>query len=179
MRSGERAKAVKHLITKGRKNGAQKSKLHYIGSSKGETHMNRPKFNLNPNNDDEKDNDKQKQELRTKQVQFLISYVIVSMIGLWLFQEFILNPLIIRETQIPYSEFKAKIQSGQIVSVTLGTDRYVGTMKNPDAKNPEQKEIPFTVTAMPNGDPTLITELDKAGVTYQVSPPPSPVGNFL
>ena len=138
--------------------------------------MNKPKL---PINNDDKNKDKQKQEQWNKQTKIGLSYLIVNLIGLWFFQQFILTPLAIRETQIPYSEFKAKIQSGQVLTVTLGTDRHVGTMKDPNAEAGSDQTIPFTVTAMPNGDPTLIEELDKAGVKYEVNPPPSPLGNFL
>ncbi len=139
--------------------------------------MNRPK--LPTNNDDPNNNEKQKGELRNRQTQFLISYVITSLIGLWLFQQFVLNPLVIRETQIPYSEFKAKVKSGQVTDVTIGTDRIVGTMKSTDPNTGKSQDVPFTVNTMPNGDPTLITELDSAGAKYQVTDPPSPVGSFL
>jgi cell division protease FtsH len=127
---------------------------------------------------DNKD-DKQKQELQKKQVQSWISFMIVNLIGVWLFQQFILTPLVIRETQIPYSEFKSRIASGQIVEVTLGQDRIVGTMKNPDVTDTKNPAIPFTTNAVQGGDPTLIPALDQAGVKYSVSDPPSPLGNFL
>jgi cell division protease FtsH len=123
--------------------------------------------------------DKQKQEQLEKQVRSWISFWVVSLIGMWLFQQFILTPLLIQETQIPYSEFKAKIATGEIVEVTLGQERIVGTMKNPDASDTENPEIPFTTNAVPDGDPTLIPALDQAGITYKVSEPPSPLGNFL
>jgi cell division protease FtsH len=130
---------------------------------------------------DSKDNkdDKQKQELLQKQMQSWISFLVVSLIGMWLFQQFILAPFLIRETQIPYSEFKAKIATGEIVEVTLGQERIVGIMKNPDAADTKNPEIPFTTNAVPDGDPTLIPALDQAGVEYQVAEPPSPLGNFL
>jgi len=140
--------------------------------------MNRPRFQLQ-NNEQEKDKEKQKQEQQKRTAQSGIIYLIVNLIGLWLFQQFILNPVLIHETEISYSDFKSKIQSGQIVSVTLGTERHVGTMKVTDSKSGTTSEVPFTVNAMPNGDPTLIEDLDKAGVAYQVSAPPSPLGNFL
>jgi cell division protease FtsH len=120
------------------------------------------------------DNDKRKQELRSKQWQFVLSYVISSLIGMWLFQQFILQPLVVRQISIPYSEFKTKLAAGEISDVTLGSERIVGTMKDE-----EGDETPFTTVAVPDGDPTLIAALDKAGVTYQVAEPPSPVGNFL
>jgi cell division protease FtsH len=105
--------------------------------------------------------------------------MIVSLIGMWLFQQFILAPILVNELQIPYSEFKAKIATGEIVEVTLGQERIVGTMKNPDATDTENPTIPFTTNAVPDGDQTLIPALDKAGVKYSVSEPPSPLGNFL
>jgi cell division protease FtsH len=128
--------------------------------------------------DDEKNREKLKAELRKKQTQFGISYFIVSLIGIWLFQQFILNPLIIHETQIPYSEFKARLTSGEIVNVTIGSERLVGSLKSKDDSGKSQ-EVPFTTIAVPNGDPTLIEALDKAGVTYSVSQPESPVGELL
>ena len=139
--------------------------------------MNRSKI---PTDNGKKDNeDKNKQELREKQARAWISYFLVNLLVLWLFQQFILRPLVIRETQIPYSEFKSKISAGEIVNVTLDTDRIVGTMKNPDAKDTNNPVIPFTTNAVQNGDPTLIPALDKAGIEYSVSDPPSPLGSFL
>jgi cell division protease FtsH len=138
------------------------------------------KKSIFPSNEGKKDNeDKNKKEMREKQARTWISFLLVNLIVLWLFQEFILQPLIIRETQIPYSEFKAKIASGEIVEVTLGQERIVGTMKNPDATDKTNATIPFTTNAVPEGDPTLILALDMARVKYSVSEPPSPLGSFL
>jgi cell division protease FtsH len=123
--------------------------------------------------------EKQKQEWLQKQIQSWISFLIVSLVGMWLFQQFILTPILVRETTIPYSEFKAKIAAGQIVDVTLGQERIVGTMKNPDATDTKNPIVPFTTNAVPGGDATLIPALDEAGVKYSVSEPPSPLGNFL
>ena len=139
--------------------------------------MNQPR--LSGGEPDQNEKDKDKQDINKQRRNFLISYVIVSLLGLWLFQQFVLNPLIIHETEIPYSQFKAGIQSGQITNVTIGTDRIVGTMKSTDPKTGVSQEVPFTVNAVPNGDPTLIEELDKAGVHYQMSEPASPVGTML
>jgi cell division protease FtsH len=138
------------------------------------------KKSIFPSNEPKTDNeDKNKKEMREKQARTWISSLLVNLIMLWLFQEFVLQPLLIRETQIPYSEFKAKIASGEITEVTLGQERIVGTMKNPDTKDTTNPTIPFTTNAVPDGDATLIPALDKAGVKYNVSEPPSPLGNFL
>jgi cell division protease FtsH len=127
----------------------------------------------------ENNDDKQKQEMMQNQIRSWVSFWVVSLIGMWLFQQFILTPLLIRETQIPYSEFKSKIATGDIIDVTLGQERIVGTMKNPDATDMENPTITFTTNAVPDGDPTLIPALDQAGVKYRISDPPSPLGNFL
>ncbi|HSL44502.1 MAG TPA: ATP-dependent zinc metalloprotease FtsH [Anaerolineales bacterium] len=138
------------------------------------------KKSIFPSNEGRKDNeDKNKKEMREKQARTWISSLLVNLIMLWLFQEFVLQPLIIRERQIPYSEFKAKITSSEIVEVTLGQERIVGTMKNPDATDETNATIPFTTNAVPEGDPTLILALDMARVKYSVSEPPSPLGSFL
>lgn len=126
---------------------------------------------------DNKD-DKKKQAERENQIRFILSYLVAGFIGMWLFQEFILAPLMIHEAQIPYSEFRTKLDAGQIVKVQLGQDRIVGTMKNPDAKATE-KEVPFTTVAAPEGDPTLIQKLDAAHVKYSFTEPPSPLTGFL
>ena len=115
--------------------------------------MNMPK--ISSNNGKKGDEGKNEQELREKQARTWLSYLLVNLVLLWVFQQFILQPLIIRETQIPYSEFKAKIASGEIVEATLGQERIVGTMKNPDAKDTKNPTIPFTTNAVPNGDADL------------------------
>jgi cell division protease FtsH len=125
------------------------------------------------------DEEKKRSEQLQRQLKAGLSYLIVNLIGLWLFQAFILAPLMNQALEIPYSEFKAKIAAGQIVEATLGQDRIMGTMKNPDAADTNNPAMPFTTNAVPNGDRTLIPALDKAGVKYRVSDPPSPLGNFL
>ncbi|MCL4299147.1 MAG: ATP-dependent zinc metalloprotease FtsH [Anaerolineae bacterium] len=132
-----------------------------------------------PGKDKDSKEKKKKEELREQQVRLWISYLIFSLIGLWLFQQFIIRPMLIHELEIPYSEFKSKIASGQIVEVTLGQDRIIGTMKNPDTTDTASETITFTTIAVPEGDPTLIEALDAAGVKYSNSEPPSPVGTFL
>ena len=78
------------------------------------------KKSIFPSNNDKKDNgDKNKQKEWEKQARTWLSYLLVNLVLLWLFQQFILQPLVIRETQIPYSEFKARITSGEIVELTL------------------------------------------------------------
>src|SRR5574340_1693249 len=136
-----------------------------------------PENRDNENDQDKHHDNKQKDDLRRKQFNFGFSYLIVAFIGMWLFQQFILAPLAIRNVEIPYSDFKSKLAAGQIVEVTIAEDQITGTMKN--TADPAGKDVPFRTIPVPDGDPNLIEELDAQGVQYTNSKPSSPMGTFL
>jgi len=125
----------------------------------------------------DRDNEKKRQEQSRRQLHFGISYLITSLIALWLFQVFVLTPLT-RRTEIPYSEFKKKLAGAQIVQVTIGERGIVGEMKNPKP-NVAPPGVPFNTVPAPTGDPKLIEELQNANVTYHFEHPPSPLGGIL
>ena len=122
----------------------------------------------------DRDDEKKRQEQSRRQFHFGISYLITSLIVLWLFQLFVLTPLT-QNTEIPYSEFKKKLADAQIVKVTIGERGIVGEMKNPkpDGTPPV---VPFNTVPAPAGDPKLIEELQNANVTYQLRAPTEPPG---
>ncbi len=140
--------------------------------------MKNPKKQLKKD-EDKKEEEKLKDQMRRTQAGFGLGYLIFGLIGIWLFQQFILQPMVVQQTEIPYSEFKSMIKSGQIIDVTLGDTQIVGTMKNTAGSGATPADVPFITYAVPSGDPTLIQELDTAGVKYDVSAPPSPIGSFL
>jgi len=123
------------------------------------------------------DDKKKRQEQQNRQIRYGFSYLITSLIALWLFQIFVLTPLA-RRSEIPYSEFKKKMADGQIVEVTIGQQGIAGQMKNPKA-DASPPVVPFTSIPAPAGDPKLIEELQSAKVTYRFERPPSPVGSIL
>jgi cell division protease FtsH len=126
----------------------------------------------------DREDEKKRQEQRQRQFRFAVSYLITSLIVLWLFQLFVLSPLA-RKTEIPYSEFKKKLADAQIVDVTVGERGIVGEMKNPQAGG-SPPAIPFSTIPAPAGDPKLIEELQNANVTYRFERPPNPLaGIFL
>ena len=136
--------------------------------------MNEPN---SPPRKHDRDDDKKRQEQSRRQLHFAISYLITSLIALWLFQVFVLTPLT-RSTEIPYSEFKKKLAGAQIVQVTIGEKGIVGEMKNPKSDG-TPPVVPFNTIPAPTGDPKLIEELQNANVTYQFEHPPSPLGGIL
>ena len=124
-----------------------------------------------------REDEKKRQEQSQRQLRFGISYLITSLVLLWLFQLFVLTPLT-RKAEIPYSEFKKKLADAQIVKITIGERGIVGEMKNPKADG-SSPVVQFNTIPAPAGDPKLIEELQNANVTYQFERPPNPLGGIL
>jgi cell division protease FtsH len=122
--------------------------------------------------------EKKRGEQIQRQMRFSLAYLITSLIALWLFQEFILAPLVTQAAEISYSEFKQKLADGQVVKVMIDENSIVGEMKNPDPKA-SSPTIPFDTVAVPASDPKLVEELQQAGVQYSFQRPPNPVGGLL
>jgi cell division protease FtsH len=125
----------------------------------------------------DRDDEKKRQEQSRRQFHFGITYLITSLIVLWLFQLFVLTPLT-RRAEIPYSEFKKKLVDAQIVQVTIGERGIVGEMKNPTPGG-APPVVPFNTVPAPAGDPKLIEELQKANVNYHFERSPNPLGGIL
>ncbi len=136
--------------------------------------MNEPKSL--PGKHDRED-EKKRQEHNRRKFSFGISYLISSLILLWLFQLLILTPMA-RNAEIPYSEFKKKLAAGQIVEATVGEKVIIGETKSPKPDG-SSAVIPFTTIPAPAGDPKLIEELQSANVAYSFERPPSPLGGIL
>ena len=78
--------------------------------------------------------DQKRRDEMQRRTRFTIPYLLGAFVLIWLFQDFVLGPSVLRATQIPYSEFKQKLSLGEITEVVVGTNLLVGTFKNPDAK---------------------------------------------
>jgi len=136
--------------------------------------VNEPESSPKKNN---RDDEKKRQEQSRRQLRFGISYLITSLILLWLFQLFVLNRQT-RSTEIPYSEFKKNLANAQIVTITISERGIVGEMKNPKPGG-SPPTVSFNTVPAPAGDPKLIEELQKANVTYRFERPPSPLAGIL
>jgi cell division protease FtsH len=106
-----------------------------------------------------------------------IGYLGVALVVVWLLQA-VVNPLLPRPAEIPYSEFKAKLAAGQINDVTLGAE-ITGLMKKATPSQAGDAGNRFVTIPPPTGDPELVKELGAAGVTYQAEAPPSPMIGFI
>jgi cell division protease FtsH len=107
---------------------------------------------------------------RQRQVRSAVIYLLTALVAVWVFQELVM-PLAARTTQIPYSEFKAKLAAGEITEVVVGHDRIQGALKEPGKS--------FVATFKSDGDPGLTAQLDKAGVKYGFEKESSPIGGVL
>jgi cell division protease FtsH len=123
------------------------------------------------------EDEKKRQEQSRRQFRFTLSYVLSSLVGLWLFQQLVLAPLT-KGAEIPYSEFKTRLAAGEIAKVTIGARGIVGEMKNPKPAG-SPPVVPFNTVSVPAGDPKLIEELQAARVTYHFEHPPNPLGGLL
>jgi cell division protease FtsH len=125
----------------------------------------------------DRDGEKKRQEQSRRQFHFGVTYVITSLIVMWLFQILVLTPLT-KGPEIPYNEFKKKLAGAQIVEVTIGERGIVGEMKNP-IPNGTPPVVTFNTVPAHGGDPKLIEELQNANVTYRFERPPNPLGGML
>ena len=62
-----------------------------------------------------------------KQVQFSAVYLIIALVVAWLFQALIFQPMVIRWSEVPYSQFLEELDAGNIKEVQLTQDRILYT----------------------------------------------------
>jgi cell division protease FtsH len=125
----------------------------------------------------DRDAEKKRLEQNRRRFRFGMSYIIASLLLLWLYPLFV-STVLSRKAEIPYSEFKNKLAAGQVINVTVGARRIEGEMRNSKADQSSQN-ISFNTIPAPGGDPKLIEELQTGNVTYHFEPPPNPLGGIF
>ncbi|HEX6481041.1 MAG TPA: ATP-dependent zinc metalloprotease FtsH [Ktedonobacteraceae bacterium] len=103
----------------------------------------------------------------------------VLLLGWYLFQYFFSsgssssNPNTI---EIPYSTFYQQVEAGNVKDVTFQGQDANGDLRTPvtitDNSGAQKTGTAFHFTQVPNGDPNLITLLNKYHVNYKAVPPP-------
>jgi len=115
--------------------------------------------------------------LDPKQFRFSLWYFLITMIGLFLANTYLLRPKI---ESIDYSDFKAKIESGEIHRIEIGEKFLTGfslTKAQLDAHDQARlggkppAEAPKTFRAVRTADPDLIPLMDKKGLEYYAVAP--------
>jgi cell division protease FtsH len=97
---------------------------------------------------------------RRRLLWFSAGYLIIAVLGAWLFQELIVRPLLVRVSEVPYSRFRQDLEEGRVHEVTLGQERitYSVSLGSGEAK------IVHNVVA--TEDPDLIPALLEANVAF-------------
>ncbi len=119
---------------------------------------------------------KKDEDSKRRLTQFTVSYLLTSLVMLWLFQISIIAPFSNKPAELSYSEFKNKVAAGEIVEVTIGERTIVGKMKEPKGS---ASQVPFSTVFMTGSDPHLADDLKSANVKYQFQRPPNPIGAIL
>jgi cell division protease FtsH len=104
-----------------------------------------------------------------------IGYAVSALLLLLLLRTLVVTPWSSGASEIPYSEFRAKLKAGQVVEAMIGADRIEGEMKDEAAASDGNATVRFETVAPPDGDPKLLDDLDAAAVTYGAQPPASPL----
>ncbi len=102
-----------------------------------------------------------------KQLKFSLAYLLGMLLLTWLFQELIFRPIIIRQTEVPYSTFMEQLQEGKVQEVWIGDDRIVYTCCQ------EKEGRPQILNVVRVEDPDLIQRLTDAHVTFAAQAPAS------
>ncbi|MDR3130324.1 MAG: ATP-dependent zinc metalloprotease FtsH [Treponema sp.] len=102
--------------------------------------------------------------------KFSAIYILIIIIGMSLFNYVFLNKV---NNTIDFSEFKAKIASGEIKRVELSDSYFTGYTSQkldppPDTllRNPYRKALNTAYRTVPIGDPDIIKLMDEKGVSY-------------
>ena len=101
-----------------------------------------------------------------KQVRFSVTYMIIGLLVVWLFQSLIFRPLVIQQSEVPYSQFRQEVEQGAVDTVTLGGDRIIYTTQSEDGEEEVYNTVPIE-------DPDLVPSLVAAGVEFSAEAPTS------
>ena len=104
---------------------------------------------------------------QSKKVGFSAVYLLIAFVVAWLFQQLIFQPMIIRWTEVPYSEFLVQLEAGEIKDVQLATDRIRYTCCGTDDETSQQR----VHNVVRVDDPDLIQRLVDAGVQFSADAP--------
>jgi hypothetical protein len=81
-----------------------------------------------------------KQTRTGRQLVFSLGLMLTSLLAIWLLQEFAVSTMLVPAREIPYSEFREKLKTGQLVEITIGSPRITGVMKNPAATSEQDND---------------------------------------
>jgi cell division protease FtsH len=124
------------------------------------------------------DEEKKRRDHVRRQAIFSGGYLIIGFFVMYLFQQFVLSPILEPTTELTYSEFRTKLAEGEIVKAQIGQTTLFGEMKNTDPDRTTET-TQFTTVAFPAIDTNLVDDLQAAGIEYGFQRQPSNLAPLL
>ena len=94
--------------------------------------------------------------------RFSIVYFFLAILGIWLFQTLIYQPMLDRQREVTYNEFRQHLEEEDISEITLSANRIDFKTKDGDFHY-----------AVPVEDPGLVDALLKSEITFKAEATPS------
>jgi cell division protease FtsH len=106
-----------------------------------------------------------------------VAYIVVALIALYVFQQFVLGPMTSAQQVLDYNQFLTKVAAGEIKTAVVGDNAITGTMADP--KSTTGGTLDFKTNYKSGADPELVSKLEAGGVAYSFAPPSSAIGGVL
>ena len=98
---------------------------------------------------------------KKKQVKFSLGYMLMALLVVWLFNDLVLRPMLVGETETTYSKFLDDLAEGRVEEVSLTDDRIYFTLRGELATRPTLRN---TVRVE---DPELVNRLVEAKIPFK------------
>ncbi len=98
---------------------------------------------------------------KKKQVKFSLGYMLMALLVVWLFNDLVLRPMLIGETETAYSTFLGDLRTGKVEEVSLTDDRIYFTLRGELATRPTLRN---TIRVE---DPELVNRLVEAKIPFK------------
>ena len=83
-----------------------------------------------------KNDDDERRRQAYRRLWSVVIYVVIGLVALYLFQQFVLGPMSGPSSQLSYAEFKTKVAGQQIKSAVISESRITGTIMYAGPKDP-------------------------------------------
>lgn len=95
-----------------------------------------------------------------KQRKFSTWYLVLTLLVMWMFNDMVYKPYILREREVPYNVFLQQLDGGSVKEVVLAGDRIIFSYNEGE----DQKKHVANVVMV--NDPSLVDRLASSGVTF-------------
>ncbi|MDR1651550.1 MAG: ATP-dependent zinc metalloprotease FtsH [Synergistaceae bacterium] len=103
-------------------------------------------------------------EPKKKRAQFSLAYFVLMIFVVWIFNDMIYRPYMLKEREVSYSAFLKYLSEGHVKSVAIWTDRLAFTLKGEDSSPQDNPSFVHNVVRV--ADPGIVDRLMNAGVEF-------------